>query len=86
MGETEELSFEAALLRLEEIVARLDDGELSLEEAIAHFQEGNRLREYCERKLSEAESQIEELLQEDLLQETGTGDGEEVTGGLFGEE
>lgn len=81
MAATEDLSFEAALQRLEEIVAKLDDGELSLEEAIAHFQEGNRLREYCERKLSEAESQVEEL-----LQETGAASDEEVTGGLFGDD
>jgi exodeoxyribonuclease VII small subunit len=81
VGGTEDLTFEAALLRLEEIVTKLDDGELSLEEAIGHFQEGNRLREYCGRKLSEAEAQVEELLQETAP----TGD-EGVAGGLFGDD
>lgn len=69
MSEIEELSFEEALQRLEEIVSELDGGELPLEEALARFQEGSRLREYCERKLAEAEAQVEELLAE--ADETG---------------
>lgn len=81
MEDTENLSFEAALQRLEEIVAKLDGGELSLEEAIAYFQAGNRLREYCEQKLKEAASQVEELLPE-ASPETAN----EITGGLFGDD
>lgn len=64
MAQDEELTFEEALRRLEEIVAGLDGGELPLEEALAHFQEGSKLREYCERKLAEAEAQVEEMTQE----------------------
>ena len=64
MEDIEKLSFEEALQSLEAIVEELDQGELSLEEAVAKFQEGTRLKGLCERKLTEAEATIEELLQE----------------------
>ena len=41
-----QLSFEAALKRLEEIVHKLESGEASLDEAIALYGEGDRLKEY----------------------------------------
>jgi len=58
----EELTFEQAMARLEEIVQELDRGDLALEAALALFQEGNALRETCERKLAEAEASVEQLL------------------------
>ena len=58
----EHLEFEAALTRLEEIVAELEEGELALEEALAKFKTGMALKELCERKLTEAEVQIEEYV------------------------
>ena len=64
MAQDEELSFEAALQQLEGIVSRLDGGDLPLEEALALFQQGSQLREYCARKLAEAEAQVEALLQD----------------------
>lgn len=60
---TDELTFEQALVRLEEIVEQLDQGELALEQALALFQEGSQLREFCERKLTEAEAIVEQLAQ-----------------------
>jgi exodeoxyribonuclease VII small subunit len=62
MEELEQLSFEEALQRLEALVAELDSGDLPLEEALANFEEGSKLKELCERKLAEAEAQVEELL------------------------
>ncbi len=56
----EDLGFEAALERLEEIVAELESGELGLEEGLKQFELAMRLREYCSRKLREAEARIEE--------------------------
>ena len=61
----EDLQFEAALTRLEEIVAELEEGELALEQALAKFKTGMALRELCERKLTEAEAQIEEYVAEE---------------------
>ncbi len=58
----EELTFEEAMERLEEIVSQLDRGDLALEEAIKLFQEGTALRQICERKLAEAEAIVEQLI------------------------
>ena len=57
----EELKFEEALKKLEEIVAKLGSGELSLEESMAAFEEGTKLCKQCNAKLTEAEKKIEQL-------------------------
>ncbi len=62
MEEPQELSFEQALTRLEEIVEQLDAGQLTLEQALEYFREGARLKELCERKLAEAEAVIEQYI------------------------
>jgi exodeoxyribonuclease VII small subunit len=54
--------FEEALKRLEQIVGRLEAGELALEEAIQLFEEGMRISEFCGQKLDEAERRIEVLV------------------------
>lgn len=59
-----QLAFEAALLKLESIVNDLEKGELSLEEALAHFAEGVSLSQLCLEKLSSAEKQIDLILEE----------------------
>lgn len=59
-----EPSFEAALERLESLVAGLEDGELSLEEALAGFEEGVRLSRRLAEQLGDAERRIERLTQE----------------------
>ncbi len=56
-----ELSFEAALKRLEEIVRRLESGEASLDESIELYGEGDRLREQCEARLQAAQAKIEKI-------------------------
>jgi len=57
-----ELSFEAALERLEAIVAELESGELALERALAAFEEGVALSRRCAGDLEAAERRIEQLL------------------------
>lgn len=57
----ETLSFEAALKRLEEIVRRLESGEASLDEAIALYGEGDRLKGQCEARLAAAQAKIERI-------------------------
>jgi exodeoxyribonuclease VII small subunit len=56
-----ELSFEAALKRLEAIVHRLESGEASLEESITLYAEGDRLRSQCEARLQAAQARIEKI-------------------------
>jgi exodeoxyribonuclease VII small subunit len=59
-GET----FEAALKQLEEIVQRLERGELPLEESLKLYEEGIRLSRVCHAKLEEAEGKIELLMKD----------------------
>lgn len=56
-----ELSFEAALKRLEEIVRRLESGEASLDESIDLYNEGERLKQQCEARLQAAQARIEKI-------------------------
>ena len=56
-----ELSFEAALKRLEEIVRKLESGEASLDEAIQLYEEGDRLKQQCEARLQAAQAKIEQI-------------------------
>lgn len=58
------LSFEGALERLEEIVVRLEQGELDLEEALTVFEEGVGLSRRCAEQLDAAERRIEALVQD----------------------
>jgi exodeoxyribonuclease VII small subunit len=57
-------SFETSLARLEEIVERLDDGNLPLEESLALFKEGTKLARICRNLLAEAEVQVKEALRD----------------------
>jgi exodeoxyribonuclease VII small subunit len=59
-----EPGFEAALKQLEELVQRLEKGELSLEESLAYYENGVRLARLCHAKLEEAEGKIELLLKD----------------------
>ncbi|MFL6862932.1 MAG: exodeoxyribonuclease VII small subunit [Allosphingosinicella sp.] len=56
-----ELSFEAALKRLEEIVRRLESGEAPLDESIDLYGEGDKLRQQCEARLQAAQVKIEKI-------------------------
>lgn len=55
------LSFEAALKELEEIVAKLERGDVPLEESIAIYERGEALKKRCETLLSEAEERVEKI-------------------------
>ena len=68
-GKTAEASsqgadFEGALARLEAVVARLEDGDLTLEESLNAFEEGVRLTRQCAEQLQVAERRIEVLTQQ----------------------
>jgi exodeoxyribonuclease VII small subunit len=56
--------FEDALKRLEEIVGRLEKGELPLEDSLALYEEGIQLSRLCHTKLEEAEAKIELLMKD----------------------
>jgi exodeoxyribonuclease VII small subunit len=58
-----EVDFETALTRLDKVVKNLEAGDLSLEEALALFEEGIKLAKYCNEKLADAETRMYTLLQ-----------------------
>ena len=58
---SEELSFEDARRELEQIVAKLESGQASLEEAVALWERGELLYRTCVGKLDAAHGKIEEL-------------------------
>jgi exodeoxyribonuclease VII small subunit len=57
--------FEEALEKLEEIVRRMEAGEMTLEESLKAFEEGIKLSRLCMKKLDEADRRVELLLRED---------------------
>jgi exodeoxyribonuclease VII small subunit len=56
-----EPSFEGALAELEKIVARMEGGELSLEEALAVHRRGLELARFCQQRLEAAQQQVKVL-------------------------
>jgi exodeoxyribonuclease VII small subunit len=54
--------FEKSLTRLEEVVKRLENTDLSLDEAMKLFEEGVKLSRDCQKQLEEAEGRVEILL------------------------
>jgi exodeoxyribonuclease VII small subunit len=57
-----ELSFENALTRLEEVVKQLEDGQVPLEKALELFSEGIQLSKLCNSKLDMVEEKVQVLL------------------------
>ncbi len=57
-----EEKFEEALGKLDEIVRKMESGDLTLEESLTAFEEGIRLSRFCARKLDEAERRVDVLL------------------------
>jgi len=56
------MDFEKKLKRLEEIVLKMEKGDLPLEESLKLFEEGVKLSRECHKRLSEAESQVKVLM------------------------
>lgn len=54
-------SFEDALARLEEIVETMEEGEISLDDLLEKYEEGNNLLKICNKRLRDAELKIELL-------------------------
>ena len=56
-----EMSFEDALRELEQVVGKLERGEVPLDESIALYERGALLKGRCETKLKEAEEKVAKL-------------------------
>lgn len=64
-----ERNFENSLVELEKIVRELENGELSLEDAIKKYQLGLELSKYCHEELKKAEKAIVTIIEGDKEQE-----------------
>ncbi|MBL7555526.1 MAG: exodeoxyribonuclease VII small subunit [Bdellovibrionaceae bacterium] len=73
------MDFEKKLNRLEEIVGKMEKGDVSLEESLKFFEEGVKLSRECNAKLTEAELKVKKLMSIDK-------DGNPVTVPFSGEE
>ncbi|MBE4910445.1 exodeoxyribonuclease VII small subunit [Cytobacillus suaedae] len=77
MTEEKQMTFEDAMEKLEEIVERLEEGDVPLEKAISYFQEGMKLSKLCHDKLQNVEKQMDQILREDGKLEPFTIQGDE---------
>jgi exodeoxyribonuclease VII small subunit len=62
MADIKKMSFEDALIELEEIVGNLEQGANKLDDAIGAYERGTLLKKHCETKLSEARARIEKIV------------------------
>jgi exodeoxyribonuclease VII small subunit len=67
-----EMSFEDALRELEQVVGKLERGEVPLDESIALYERGAFLKGRCETKLKEAEEKVAKLTLDSDGKPTGT--------------
>ena len=58
----ENISFEASMARLEQIVRAMERGDVSLDESLKLFQEGTDLVRNCNRLLDEAQLQVKKIM------------------------
>lgn len=68
----DEMSFEEAMSALEQVVERLDRGDVPLEESIALYERGTKLKARCEAKLTEAQEKVAKLSLDATGAPTGT--------------
>ena len=61
-------NFESAMKELEELVARMESGNLPLEESLAAYQRGLELSAWCQKTLAEAEQRVK-ILEDEVLKD-----------------
>lgn len=61
----DELSFEESLEKLEEIVKKLENGDIALDDAIEKFNEAMALAKSCDEKLKKAEKSLTKIVNDD---------------------
>ena len=61
----EKFNFNKGLLKLEDIINKMESGDLSLEESLKYFEEGVKIHRQCHTALSDAEHRISVLSESD---------------------
>jgi exodeoxyribonuclease VII small subunit len=65
----EKFNFNKGLLKLEEIISKMESGDLSLEESLKYFEEGVKIHRQCHTALTDAEHRISVLSESDNYNE-----------------
>ena len=65
----EKFNFNKGLLKLEDIINKMESGDLSLEESLKYFEEGVKIHRQCHTALSDAEHRISVLSESDNYNE-----------------
>lgn len=63
------MTYEQAILRLEEIIHQLENNEIPLENSIALFQEGIELSKYCDQKLKNIQEKVAQIYENGQLKD-----------------
>ena len=71
-AEISEMSFEDAMRELEQVVGKLERGDVALEDSIKLYERGAELKKRCETKLKEAEEKVAAITLNGEGQPTGT--------------
>ena len=71
-ADVKKLAFEKALAELEQIVQRLERGDVPLEESVAIYERGEALKRRCEELLRQAEARVEKITLDASGKPTGT--------------
>jgi exodeoxyribonuclease VII small subunit len=64
-SDNDKISFEVAMAQLEEIVGKLESGDITLDESMSLFTEGMRLSKICNAKIEEIEHKITMLVSDE---------------------
>ncbi|MEK6216001.1 MAG: exodeoxyribonuclease VII small subunit [Boseongicola sp.] len=67
-----DMSFEEAMKALEDVVGRLEAGEVPLEDSIKLYERGAELKAHCQKKLAEAEEKVAQISLDENGQPKGT--------------
>jgi exodeoxyribonuclease VII small subunit len=67
---TKAIEFEKSLKRLERIVKDLEEGNLSLDEALKKYEEGIELAKNCSKTLKDAKTRVEKLVKKEEIEVT----------------
>ncbi len=59
--DVQQMSFEQAMKELEQIVAKLERGDVELQESISIYERGEALRNHCDKLLKQAEARVEKI-------------------------
>lgn len=66
------MNFEDALKALEEVVRRLESGDVPLDESISLYERGAELRKHCQARLDAAQARIEKIVTDSAGKPSGT--------------